>query len=49
LAYNLGINKKESIESIENCFEVEEYMRNIKISLEQRFPSMNISNLIHRK
>lgn len=49
LAHDLGVDKKESIESIENCFEVEEYMRNIKISLEQRFPSMNISNIIHRK
>lgn len=49
LANNLGVDEKESIESIENCFEVEEYMRNIKISLEQRFPSMDISNIIHRK
>jgi hypothetical protein len=49
LAHNLGVDKKESVESIENCFEVEEYMRNIKISLEQRFPSMDISNIIHRK
>ena len=49
LTHNLWVKNKEQIESAKNCFEVEEYMRNIKTILEKRFPSISVSNIEHHK